>query len=215
MNAPVENKPAALRPSAQLSLHRLERLTDIVFAFALLFLLATIDFVPEESTSGSEAYAYLFKQIGQNLSFVISFLIIAYYWMTNQEYFAYYTSTNKTHTFIELLYLMTIAGMPFNNHFIAAFPTEVAPRLAISSDIFFAGILAFVSWSYATSGNRLVDANKLNPKLATFMRRQALVMPGMAIVSAGAALLHPYAWDIVLTFGPLIAIFMIKRRGKK
>lgn len=214
MSAPSESESAASRVPNQLSLRRLERLADIVFAFAFLMLLATIDFAPEDSASATDAYAYLWKQSAQSLSFVISFLIIAYYWVTHQEYFAYYTSTNKTHTFIELIYLMTIAGMPFNNHFIAAFPTELAPRLAISSDIFAAGILAFLSWYYATTGNRLVDANEIDPKRVTFMRHQALTMPIIAIVAAGAGVLHPFAWDIILTIGPLLAIFMIKRRIK-
>ena len=151
----------------------------------------------------------------QSLGFVINFLIIAYYWISHQEYFSYYTSTNKTHIFIELIFLMTIAGMPLNNYFIAAFPAEVAPRLAISSDIFFAGVLTFLSWSYATRGNRLVDAKEMNPELVTFMRRQALVVPGRAVVAAGAAMVNPFAWDVILTIGPLLAMFLIKRRNKK
>lgn len=198
----------------QLSLRRLERLADLIFAVALVLLLITIDFAPEESGSAEEAYAYLFDQVGQSLGFVISFVIIAYYWMTHQEYFSYFTGTNKTHTLIELLYLMTIAGMPFNNHFIAAFPMEVAPRLAISSDIVAAGVLSFLSWSYATSGNRLVDATQVDPGTVTFMRLQALALPIVAIVAAGAAFLHPFAWDIILTVGPLMAMFLIKRRAK-
>jgi uncharacterized membrane protein len=206
--------PTASQVPGQLSLRRLERLADIVFAFALLMLLLTIDFAPEESSSAVEAYEYLTKQMTQSLGFVINFLIIAYYWVIHQEYFSYYTSTNKTHIFIELVFLMTIAGMPFNNHFIAAFPTEVAPRLAISSDIFFAGVLSFLSWSYATRGNRLVDAKEMNPELVTFMRRQALIVPGCAIVAAAAAMLHPFAWDAVLTIAPLFAMFFIKRRNK-
>jgi uncharacterized membrane protein len=142
------------------------------------------------------------KQTTQSLGFIVNFLIIAY-WISHQEYFSNYTSTNKTHIFIELIFLMTIAGMPFNNHFIAAFPTEVAPRLAISSDIFFAGILTFLSWSYATRGNRLVNENEMSPELVTFMRRQALIVPVFAVVAAGTAVLNPFAWDVILTIGPL------------
>lgn len=143
--------------------------------------------------------------------FAISFLILAYYWMSHQEYFGYYKRTNKTHTFIELLYLLTIAGMPFNNQFITAFPTQLAPRIAISSDILAAGMLAYLSWSYAVSGNRLVDADQVSPGLAKFMRRHALVMPACALVAVGAAFVHPFAWDVILFVGPLLAIFALKR----
>ena len=212
MSAPSGTTPAVSRAPGQLSLPRLERLADIVFAAAFLLLLLSIDLAPEESVSAVEAYKYLSTQITQTLAFVINFLIIAYYWISHQEYFSYYKSTNKVHMFIELLFLMTIAGMPFNNHFIAAFPAEVAPRLAISSDIFFAGIFTFLSWSYATSGHRLVDGNGMSPELVTFMRRQALIVPVFAVVGAGAAFLNPFAWDVVLTIGPLFALFFIKKR---
>jgi uncharacterized membrane protein len=215
MSTSAEDQAVGSDAPGQISLRRLERLADIIFGLALLLLLATIDFAPEESASAEEAYRHLAKQVGQSFSFIVSFLIIAYYWISHQEYFSYFKRTNKIHAFIELIYLMTIAGMPFNNDFIASFPMEVAPRLAISSDIFAAGMLSFFSWVYATSGNRFVDAEEISPKDIAFMRYQALVMPACAIVAAGAALLNPFAWDVILTVGPLMAIFLIKRRIKK
>jgi uncharacterized membrane protein len=197
------------------SLVRLERVADIVFAVALLLLVVKIDFAPRDSSSAADAYAFLWKNMSQSLGFAISFLLIAYYWISHQEYFSHYTSTNKTHIFFELLFLLAIAGMPVNNDFIAAFPTELAPRFAISSDIFFAGMFTFLSWSYATSGNRLVDPTAMTPETVNFMRRQALVMPAAAIIAAGAALLHPMAWDAVLFVGPILGMVLIKRRAKK
>ena len=152
--------------------------------------------------------------MSQSLGFAISFLIIAYYWISHQEYFTHYTSTNKTHICLELVFLLAIAGMPVNNDFLEAFPTQLAPRIAISSDIFFAGIFTFFSWNYATSGNRLVDATKMTPGIARFMSAQALVMPAVAIIAAVAAVVHPMAWDAVLFVGPIIGMALIKRGNK-
>ena len=104
--------------------------------------------------------------------------------------------------------------MPVNNDFIEAFPTQLAPRIAISSDIFFAGMFTFFSWNYATSGNRLVDPAVTTPEIVKFMRWQALVMPAVAIIAA-AAVLHPMAWDAVLFVGPILGMILIKRRVKK
>ena len=195
----------------ELSLPRLERLADIVFAVAILLLLVTIDFAPE-GTTAEEALAYFTTSMTQTLGYAISFIIVAYYWISHQEYFSYYKRTNKTHTFIELFFLLTIAGMPFNNQFITAFPTELIPRIAISTDIVAAGVFTFLSWSYATKNNRLVDEQGIDPEVVRFMRWQALVLPACALVAAGAAFLHPFAWDIILTIGPLAGIALIKRK---
>jgi uncharacterized membrane protein len=201
--------------AGELSLHRLERLADIVFAVSILLLLMTLDFASEESSTAEKALEYFKHNMSQTLGYAISFILIAYYWISHQEYFSYYRSTNKTHTFIELIFLLTIAGMPFNNQFIVAFPAEIAPRLAISSDIVAAGVLTFFSWSYATSGNRLVDASEVDPDTVRFMRYQALVLPACAIVAAGCAYIHPFAWDVILTIGPLAGIALIKRSPKE
>jgi uncharacterized membrane protein len=213
MSKDPESDPA---PAATgYSLVRLERVADIVFGVALLLLVVKIDFAPRDSSSAADAYAFLWKGVSQSFGFIINFLLVAFYWLSHQEYFRHYKRTNKTHTFLELLFLLAIAGMPVNNDFIEAFPAALAPRLAISSDIVFAGLFLFLSWSYAVSGNRLVDAKAMTPELARYMRWQALVLPAVAIIGAGAALLHPLAWDAVLFVGPILGIALIKSRGKR
>jgi uncharacterized membrane protein len=214
MSKKSEPTPTPTPPTGY-SLVRLERVADIVFAIALLLLVVKIDFAPRDSSSAADAYAFMWKNMSQSLGFAISFLLIAYYWVSHQEYFSHYTGTNKIHICFELLFLLAIAGMPVNNDFIEAFPMELAPRLAISSDIFFAGMFTFFSWSYATSGNRLIDAAVTTPETVSFMRGQALVMPAVAIIAAAAAVLHPLAWDAVLFVGPILGMILIKRRSKK
>lgn len=206
---------SASKLSTGYSLVRLERVADIVFAVSLLLLVVKIDFAPRESTSAADAYAFLWKNMSQSLGFAISFLLIAYYWVSHHEYFSHYTGTNKIHICFELLFLLAIAGMPVNNDFIEAFPTQLAPRLAISSDIFFAGLFTFLSWNYATSGNRLIDPSATTPETVKFMRGQALIMPAVAIIAAGAAVLHPMAWDAVLFVGPILGMMLIKGRDRK
>ena len=215
MTSRQTSNPAPPPPQERYSLVRLERIADIVFALALMLLVVKIDFAPRESESAAAAYAFLWKNMSQSLGFVISFLLVAYYWISHQSYFSHYTSTNKTHICFELLFLLAIAGMPLNNDFIEAFPQEIAPRLAICSDIFAAGLFTFLSWNYATSGNRLIDPAQTTPEVISAMRGQALVMPAVAIIAAGAALLHPLAWDLVLFVGPILGMLLIKKQMKK
>jgi uncharacterized membrane protein len=197
------------------SLRRLERLADTIFAIALMLLIVRVDFAPRDMASSAEAYAYLWKSCSQTLGFAISFLIVAYYWMSHQSYSGYYTSTNRVHIIFELLFLLAIAGMPLNNDFIEAFPSELAPRIAISSDIFMAGLFTFLSWSYATAGNRLIDPAETSPEVVKFMRYQALVMPVIAIIAVGAAFIHPFAWDAILFVGPILGIKLITSKKVK
>jgi len=202
-------------PIVKYSLRRLERLADSIFAIALMLLIVKIDFAPRDLSSAAEAYDFLWKSSSQSLGFAISFLLVAYYWISHQSYFSYYTGTNRTHIFLELLFLLAIAGMPLNNDFIEAFPDELAPRIAISSDIFMAGIFSFFSWSYATAGNRLIDPKKTSPETVKYMRDQALVMPVIAIIAVGAAFIHPFAWDAILFVGPIFGMKLVTSKNVK
>jgi uncharacterized membrane protein len=202
-------------PTVKYSLRRLERLADTIFAIAIMLLIVKVDFAPRDLSSAAEAYAFLWKSSSQSLGFAISFLLVAYYWIIHQSYFGYYTGTNMTHLFLELLFLLAIAGMPLNNDFIEAFPNELAPRIAISSDIFMAGIFTFFSWSYATAGNRLIDPTITSPGVVRYMRNQALVMPVIAIIAVGAAFIHPFAWDVILFVGPILGMKLITNKNVK
>ena len=211
MNTPPKQREPATRLPGHLSVLRLERLADFVFGAAILMLLLTIDFAPEESGTSADAFDFLWKNVTQTFGFAINFVILAYYWIGHQEYFSYYKRTNKLHTFIELLFLLTIVAMPFNNQFLLAFPMDLAPRIGLSSDIFVAGMLSFFSWSYATSGARLVDPGELTPDRVRYMRLQALVLPGCAIVAVGAAFIHPLVWDVILFVGPIGAMILLRK----
>ena len=105
--------------------------------------------------------------------------------------------------------------MPLNNDFIEAFPNELAPRIAISSDIFMAGLFTFLSWSYATAGNRLIDPAETSPETVKFMKYQAMVMPVIAIIAVGAAFIHPLAWDALLFVGPILGMKLITSKKVK
>lgn len=191
--------------AGSLSLRRLERLSDVVYAAALLILLATMTFAGGEPSTSEDAWIFLTTEFEAWISFVISFLIIAYYWITHQVYFSYYRRTNKAHTFLELIYLMFLAVMPLGNQFVGAHADLFEAKLIASADIVAVGVMQYFTWAYATGKDRLVEPGVPDAATRSALAKEALVLPAAAVIGAVAAYFYTYLWEVVLIIGPLVA----------
>jgi uncharacterized membrane protein len=191
--------------SGSLSLRRLERLSDVVYAAALLILLATMTFAGGEPSTSEDAWIFLTTEFEAWISFVISFLIIAYYWITHQVYFSYYRRTDKAHTFLELIYLMFLAVMPLGNQFVGAHADLFEAKLIASADIVAVGVMQYFTWAYATGKDRLVEPGVPDAATRSALAKEALVLPAAAVIGAIAAYFYAYLWEVVLIIGPLVA----------
>lgn len=187
----------------QLSLRRLERVSDIVHAVALLALLVTIRFIPS-GLADEEATSLLLDQVEPWIGFIVGFLIIGYYWISHQQHFSYYARTNKGHTWLELLYLIGIATMPLGNQALSALPVSYAAMVVVSLEISFVGVMQYFVWAYATKGDRLIRPGSLDATTRSAMGKAALLMPAAAVLGAIAGYFYPPLWYVVLIVGPVV-----------
>ena len=194
------------------SLQRLARLADFIFAVALLFLLTTVTIAPDGLEDAGARRAYLSAEFGQWAGFVISFILIAFYWISHQQLFSYYVRTDKTHTLLELIFLMCVTIMPFGNHFIGQYYDLYEARLVVSIDLAAVGFMTFLIWSYATKNRRLIGDEPDDETIAA-LRKATIVMPITALVAAAAAYFWLYLWEICLLIVP--TILTLKKMGGK
>ena len=198
----------------QLSLTRLARLSDVVYAAALLILLSTMTFAEGGTTTPDQAWIYLTAEFEAWVTFVISFLIIAYYWVTHQVFFSYYTHTDKAHTFLELIYLMFLAAMPQSNQFVGTHGGLFEAKLVASADIVAVGLMQYAAWAYAIHNDRLVRPGMPDAETRSALAKEALMLPAFAVLAAVAAYFYAYLWEVVLIVGPVLAAVRIKGKSK-
>ena len=194
----------------QLSLNRLARLSDVVYAALLLILLSTLAFAEGDPITPEQAWAFLTIELEAWVTFAISFLIIAYYWITHQVHFSYYRRTDKAHTFLELIYLMFLAAMPFGNQHVGAHPDLFEAKLLASAEIVAVGVMQYASWIYATTNDRLVAPGAPDAETRSALAREALMLPAFAALAAVAAYFYAYLWEVVLIIGPVLAAARVK-----
>ncbi len=99
--------------------------SDAVFAIAITLLVVDIR-VPEVVVhAGHELY----ESRGKILSFAISFLVIGLFWIGHHRLFRYITALDRPVIFLNLLFLGTIAFLPYPTALLFAGNTrEPAPR---------------------------------------------------------------------------------------
>ena len=195
-----------------LSLSRLERVSDLFYVFALLLLTYTFADVPAGMESTRELWDFYLSHLESFIGFLISFLIVAYYWINHQEYFAFFKGTDKAHTFIELIFLMILIFMPFMNRFYEMYPASIVPKLLLSIDMIALGLLQYFSWSYGTKNRRLIDESNPSDEDIKLIKHGMLVMPVLALVAGITTFLYPYLWEIVMVVGPLV--LTVKKKVK-
>lgn len=176
---------------------RVELLSDAVFAIALTLLV--LDLKVPEAPSFSEL-SHGLSEIWPHLAvYCLSFLIIGMQWVDHHTIFSHTDRCNKGIFWINFLFLMCIAFIPFPTALLGRYPTEKVPVL------FYSGVIASTSlaktclWSYIAFGARLLDTKV---PVAAVRRLTILLVSGLGIAIGFAclALFSPrpvlWAWAV-------------------
>src|SRR6201996_4503039 len=188
---------------------RLLALSDGVVAIAITLLVLQLN-VPDPTkltnpTSASELAAQLRKDADQLISYVISFYVIAQFWLVHHRVFRRITRQREGLAWWNFAFLFTVSVMPFTSNLVGKFS---ANPLAV--DIFAVNLLAAMLATHLTLTygyrNNLVIAESPREMQAAQLRAAAsafviVVSIGIAWVNTGAA---KYCW-LLLAVAPWLA----------
>jgi uncharacterized membrane protein len=180
--------------AAFLAVHRLAALTDGVFAIVMTLLVLEIS-IPEiaQSSLHAELPQRLLELWPKLLSYVISFLILGIFWYLHHAAFHYIRRSDNGLIWLNILFLMFIALIPFSTSLFGSYETEQLPLVIYASNILLATVMRFIMWTYATGRQRLVDKD-ISPRILKWDRIITygfvfifLLMIGVSFLSVNAA----------------------------
>jgi uncharacterized membrane protein len=182
--------------------------SDAVFAIAITLLVVDIR-VPTVVVNAAHE---LSKAQDRILSFVISFLVIGLFWMGHHRLFRLITALNRPLIFLNLLFLGSIAFLPYPTALIFAGSThEPAAPVFYASCVAVAGLLELAVWLYATHTKGLVPAS-VSPAFRRYETAQLLPTPvvfglsiPVAFIAPGVA---PFTWILLVPIGRLLPRIM-------
>ena len=193
--------PANRDTTTSLGLERLIFFSDAVFAISITLLVLEIHLPAVETLySDAELFKHLTGMWQSYLAYILSFLVIGTFWIAHHRKFRYIKQYDGGLIFLNLLFLMIVAFIPF--------PTAVLSEYSgLTATIFYALIMLLASllmaaiWWYAARHERLID-----PKMDAKQRRRQFLAPlitaGIFLISIGFAFLNQnlarLSWLLIL-----------------
>lgn len=183
--------------------HRLEALTDGVFAIVMTLMVFDIR-VPESDVGAlGSAIVALWPKF---LAYSVSFIQLGIYWTGHRNQFSFIRREDHTLRWICLLFLALVALIPFSTQLIG---NHVDSRLALTVyalNFIAIGLALCWHWLHAALGNRLVDHELPRAVLWGGVRR-CLTAPILYAAALLISLVSPAGALILYGLVPLLYIF--------
>lgn len=183
------------------STKRIETLVDGIFAIAMTLLVLTID-VPNITGQISNAAIaqYLIDLMPKFFAYVLSFILLAVFWRINHQQFNLIKHVNSTLLWINILWLMLVALVPFSASLAGEYGNYQIPMIFFNLNMFLIGIFFTLNWSYAYRNNFL-DAS-IDYKKMGHIRKLNLSLPLCSLIAIGLTFIDPSWSGIAYIFIP-------------
>jgi len=176
-------------------IHHLSRLSDSIFALAMALTIIGFD-LPDSVTSidDIEVKKFVLTQLDHLSTYIITFILLAFYWIDHTQKFSHYKKSNEIHLWLYLFYLMFIFIVPYSNALNIYYPNEAIIKIWYSVNIFLIGLFSFLNWIYATTEHRLISA-KLEINHIKAISIKTLIEPVVSIVTIIVAFWNQSLWE--------------------
>ncbi len=172
---------------------RIETLVDGVFAIALTLLVLNID-VPHISGPVTDPllWQYLVNLSQQLLIYAFSFILLASFWRANHHQFFYIKKSDSALIWINLVWLLFIALVPFSTSFVSDYGSHQIPMLFFNLNMFFIGIFFLINWTYVNRKNYFIE--EMTEDTYKLVKRINYLLPGIALIAMGVTFINP-SWS--------------------
>ena len=190
-----------------LSKHRIEALSDGIFAFAMTLLVLDIKMpkLPETAVQAGRLAPSLLVLWPKFFSYFLSFVILGVFWVGHHGYMHFLKRTDRWLLWINLLFLLLIVCVPFSTDLLGDYPMQKVAVMIYGSNIAALGFTLYLQWWYATTQHRLVGRDLEREAI----RKGALRPLGGAAIYLCAvflALVNPIVSLIIYAAVPLLYI---------
>lgn len=186
--------------------HRIESLSDCIFAFSMTLLVMNFSF-PSVGTDKSEAQVaeVFLREIAKFDRYVLTFVLLAIFWITHHQQFHHIRRTDRGFLWIQVAILMFIVMVPFTAAWMSAYSHLHITNLVFDINLFILGLLFLVSWTYATRGGRLVDES-IDGRSVWRGTARSLLTCAVALIAVAVSFYHPGWSNYAFVLTPVVLL---------
>lgn len=187
---------------------RLESLSDGIFATVMTVLVLSLS-IPTIIGSTDSAIASYVLGLGPTfLSYVMSFLILALFWVRHHNIFHFISRINNTLIWLNMLFLLSVGFVPFSTELIGRFwNTEVA-TIIYGVNLIASGLCMQALWMYSVR-KKLLVVDEVNEKVMARVNRRLTGGPLLYLVAIIVSLIIPGGEEIAVAIYVVTLIYYV------
>lgn len=184
---------------------RIETLVDGIFAISMTLLVLNLD-VPQlvSPTTNLIIIDYLISLIPKFYVYALSFILLAVFWRINHQAFHRIKRSNSIFAWINVMWLMFVALVPFSTSLMGEYGEFQAATLFFHFNMLCIGTLSLISWRYAFK-NHLTTV-KLTEKSYRDSIKVYMLFPIVCLVAIALTFISP-SWSSLAYMG----MFLFKK----
>lgn len=192
---------------------RIENLADGIFAIAMTLLVLNLSF-PLVQGGAESLRRVLASQATNFLSYGLSFILLAGFWMMHHQEFHYIEHTDRKHLWINVFILMFVVLVPFSTSLIGNYGSNMFAHIFFAANILVIGFLFLINWVYATDKHRLVR-HDLNRQIIVDTVGRISVIPIVSLVVLTVSVFSHFGsvWLFILI--PIIQFIQFRKPFRK
>ena len=192
-------------PSVLWSKHRVEALTDGIFAVAMTLLVIELK-LPDPHTihSYDELTRALLSLTPKAISWLISFFVLATFWISHHRLFHYVRSVDATLLWLNLVQLGFVSLMPFSAALVGEFGATPLAQIAYNGNMVMLGLMGLMKLQHVRRHPELTG-HPMKPGTyhASLLRLGGLIACGMSAILIARTNGALYATLIYLAMIPI------------
>ena len=175
---------------------------DAIFAFAITLMTLSID-IPDLPTNLTEPQllSKLYDLYPQVESYIISFAVIAIFWVSYHQVFNFITRSHISMVYLNLLFLLLITFLSITTSLVIEYGSYQIPYVIYCVVVIMASSLLAIIWWHATKDYRLVDKG-IHPLFVRGMMINLLLVPSVFAISILVSFFNldvaQYLWLIIV-----------------
>jgi uncharacterized membrane protein len=192
------------------SKHRLEALTDGIFAVAMTLLVIELKVPDRESVHVPADVAMgVARLIPMFVAWTISFFVLAIFWFTHHRLFHFVRFVDGTLMWLTIGYLSLVSLMPFSSALAGEYTPVLFSQVFYSANMTLLSVASLLMHRYVARHPALL-AEALPPRFYRGAWVRSLGLITMAVVAIGLAMIAPGTGNVAFLL--MMPITMISRR---
>ena len=190
-------------------IHRVEALTDGVFAIVMTLMVFNISLPKNEPTT--DLRQELWKLWPSFMAYLIAFGMAGIYWAANHNMFHFIKRSSHEFIWLTILFLACVSVLPFSTGLLARFHTNVIALVFFGLNLECIGLSLFWILCHSTTSRRLTDPDLPEAVIRYAKSRIVTGIVGYGIATAAAFFNTTVALTLFLLIPLLFVLPPIQR----